>query len=259
MSDESSNTPASKPYRYPLDLVATIAAILKGCESIEDAVREPTKKTREATGPYEPEKLKQTLSGTYSNPDAVIADRAVSLLYACERRLQRDEFFAAFKDILARRREEEEEAEAESRAAYRQLSEEFPGGCTYKKGILFITGKRSEAEAARPYKQWLQYKLLLERELFLTREKAITLIALDAANKGKSYEVSGIEGGAKLMAAVKDEVEAQLKSLKKAGFLVYHLQQQEQTFQAWYAENKISLGRKQGGFRKAESKREKRK
>ena len=257
MSEESGNTPSSKPYRYPLDLVATIAAILKGCESIKEAVREPRKKRAQVTGPFEPEALKSTLSGVYSDPDAITADQAVSLLYACERRLQKDEWFSAFKDILAREREKEEKAEAESRAAYHEISQQFPGGCTYKKGILFITGRRSEAEAVRPYKQWLQYRLLVAREPFLIREKAITLIALDAASRGKSYEAGGIEGGAKIMAAVKDEVEAQLKSLKKEGFWVYHLHQQEQAFQAWYAENKIVLGRKQGGFRKAVSKPEK--
>ena len=259
MNEASGDISTSNGYRYPLELVATIAAILKGCESVGETLKKPPEPVKRGRNSLDPNNLSNTVGGVHPpNPDTIAAHKAVSLLYACERRLQQDDFFAAFADSIARDQKAEEDTEAQRRAEVLQLTQKFPEGCSFKKGIIYITGKKSEADAVKPYRQWLQYLEIL-REQLISDEAAISLIALDSAKKGQNYNLAGVEDGARIMASAIRQVEERCKKLRAAGFAPYQLHKEKEAFQTWYAKNKISLARKQGGFGKAKQIREKRK
>ena len=129
----SDNTSTDKPdgHEFPLQLVASVAATLLAGRRNGD---------------------KQPRSYLH------IADQAVELLRACRLRLHNRNFF---DHVRGRRAMEaaDKYAQGVAHTVHREvLEEKFPQGVPWKKGLLMITGKKSEADALAPFRRWLQYE-----------------------------------------------------------------------------------------------------
>ena len=81
------------------------------------------------------------------------ADIAVELLKACQERLDKD---AEFQE-KARQIEQLKESLRQHRKEQKRVEREYGNPVPFLKGLLHITGKRSEGLALPTYKRWLLY------------------------------------------------------------------------------------------------------
>ncbi len=116
--------PAAKKHPFSVDVVANVAVsiLLHGTKDFKD------------TALYDE-----------------AADVAVRLLYACKGRLDDDELHLEKDRQIEALKEPYRQDQREKDALGRDFKERVP----WLKGLLRITGKRSETDAIKPYRQWL--------------------------------------------------------------------------------------------------------